>query len=471
MTQTTYSVTVQDVEKRRGVRGTIVSYRVTWRVAKRVWRRTFRTLAQAEAYRSDVLTAARRGEPFSIETGLPSSWAAPAASITWFDFSSAYAKMKWPHASPNHRRGIAEALTDASEALIKQTAGPTISEQRAALRWAYSTRIRDDAAVPDQVQGTIAWLTRNSISMDSLSDRARGAPLMRAVLTRYGQTQRGKQAAPNTTNRKRMVLHNAMEYAIELGLLNENPMKYVRWARPRSSLAVDPRVVINADQAHRFLAAVEAHSERGRRLKAFFACMYYAAVRPEEASELRRSDVMLPRSAGQWGELVLTGARPRSGSRWTNTGEIRESRPLKHRAEGESRRVPMHPDLAAILAAHLEQFVAEAADAPVFVGHYGGPMTDRPYLKVFHEARARAFSNAEAASPLMDVPYSLRHAAVSTWLRTTGDAALVARWAGHSVHVLLSTYAKAVHGSEQESLARILSATRREAPDTAPGSE
>lgn len=60
------------------------------------------------------------------------------------------------------------------------------------------------------------------------------------------------------------------------------------------------------------------------------------------------------------------------------------------------------------------------------------------------------------AADALSVPCSLRHAAVSTWLRTTGDAALVARWAGHSVHVLLTTYAKAVHGAEQQSLDPIL---------------
>jgi integrase len=96
----------------------------------------------------------------------------------------------------------------------------------------------------------------------------------------------------------------------------------------------------------------------------------------------------------------------------------------------------------------------------MFVGVHGGPVTDRTYLKVFHEARAAAFTAEEAASPLMDVPYSLRHAAVSTWLRTAGDPAQVAEWAGHSVAVLLNVYAKCVHGAEPEALSRIFEATR-----------
>jgi integrase len=49
--------------------------------------------------------------------------------------------------------------------------------------------------------------------------------------------------------------------------------------------------VINADQARRFLTAVEEHSDRGQRLKAYLGVMYYAGLRPEEVVELRRVDL------------------------------------------------------------------------------------------------------------------------------------------------------------------------------------
>lgn len=41
--------------------------------------------------------------------------------------------------------------------------------------------------------------------------------------------------------RKRIVINNAMEYAREIGALPVNPLKSVRWARPRTLSAVDPR--------------------------------------------------------------------------------------------------------------------------------------------------------------------------------------------------------------------------------------
>lgn len=88
-------------------------------------------------------------------------------------------------------------------------------------------------------------------------------------------------------------------------------------------------------------------------------------------------------------------------------------------------------------------------------------MTDRAYLKVFHEARAQALTPDEASSRLLDVPYALRDAVVSIWLRTAGDPARVAEWAGHSVAVLLRVYAKCIHGMEKEVLQRIWEATRQ----------
>lgn len=79
-----------------------------------------------------------------------------------------------------------------------------------------------------------------------------------------------------------MVLHNAFDYACESDVLTVNPLGYVNWTRKRPVSTVDPRVVINGEQARRFLDAVEQHSERGARLKAFFGCMYYAGLRPKK---------------------------------------------------------------------------------------------------------------------------------------------------------------------------------------------
>ena len=156
---------------------------------------------------------------------------------------------------------------------------------------------------------------------------------------------------------------------------------------------------------------------------------------------------------------LLTNSQPRSGSNWTDDGSVRQRRELKHRAEKETRTVPIHPELVKLLRDHLAEF-GTGPGGRVFTLATGKIVTDRAYLKVFHEARTAAFTEAEAASLIARRPYDLRHAAVSTWLNATVDPAQVAEWAGHTVDVLMRVYAKCVAGQQDEAKRRILEATK-----------
>jgi integrase len=188
----------------------------------------------------------------------------------------------------------------------------------------------------------------------------------------------GKNAAASTARRHRTILANAMDYAVELGLVETNPVRTLKWTAPKVSSQVDRRSVVNPRQARALLEAVRAQQPSGARLVAFFAVMYYAALRPEEAINLREDDVALPSKARQgaqngdeWGELYLRAATPDAGSDWTDDGSQRERRQLKHRAEGDSRIVPTHPELTRILRDHLGQF-GTASDGRLFTGVRGG---------------------------------------------------------------------------------------------------
>jgi integrase len=64
------------------------------------------------------------------------------------------------------------------------------------------------------------------------------------------------------------------------------------------------------------------------------------------------------------------------------------------------------------------------------------------------KTRHAALTAEEYASPLARRPYDLRHAAVSTWLNAGVPPTQVAKWAGHSVTVLLQIYAKCLAGQE-----------------------
>ena len=84
------------------------------------------------------------------------------------------------------------------------------------------------------------------------------------------------------------------------------------WKAPTANAAVNPLTVASPAQVYAILAEV---SKIRPELTAFFACLYYAALRPAEAVALRSGDVVLP--AHGWGTLILTSACPRTGSAWT----------------------------------------------------------------------------------------------------------------------------------------------------------
>jgi integrase len=468
MEDITYDVRVYATDVYKGANFT--TYTVRWKCGGKKKSESFRHSGQADSFRSKLLSAAKDGKAFSVETGRPVEWEREKPkepekpSVTWYTLTLDYAKAKWKFASPNQRRSIAEALTDATEALFTaEPPYPRAEIRRALTTWAYSARLRPNAPAdpPEEIAPVLKWLETATVTVAALGDPETSGIHARAVLDRISSTQADKPAAANTANRKRAVLNNLMKYAeVERKLISGNPLKSVMWTKPRKIKTVDPRCVVNPEQAHRFLTAVGKLDERGKRLKAFFGCMYYAALRPEEVIALRKGNIAsLPEQDGEWGEFLLTDSQSRSGSRWSNDGSVRPRRALKHRAEEETRPVPIHPELVKLLRAHIAEF-GYGPGGRIFSLPRGGCVTNTAYLVIFHKARAMAFTAAEAESLAAQRPYDLRHACVSTWLNATGDPPQVAEWAGHSVNVLMQTYAKCVSGKQEANKRRIFDATR-----------
>lgn len=263
----------------------------------------------------------------------------------------------------------------------------------------------------------------------------------------------GRAAAGTTARRKRAVLSNALGYAVEVGLLSSNPIGSVTVRAARTTRSIDRRSVVNPAQARMLLDEVTRTPRSGPRLVAFFACLYYAGLRPEEAVALRRTNLALG-EVGEFGWLHLENAAPDTGKHWSDSGRQRDQRGLKHRAVGESRRVPCAPELAHLLRQHLERWGSDD-EGRLFTGERGGELATITYVRLWDRARAAALTPEQAASPLARRPYDLRHAAVSTWLTSGVPATQVAAWAGHSVAVLHDVYAKCLDGHEEVALGRL----------------
>ncbi|MFE9128667.1 tyrosine-type recombinase/integrase [Streptomyces sp. NPDC007148] len=438
-------VKVWGVRKRNTKRS---SYDVRWTVAGNVFSEQFRTKGLADHHRSKLLRASHAGEEFDTVTGLPDSLVERAPSMTWYTFALKYLAMKWPHAAPNTRNGINEALTAVTVALLDERPGMPADELlRKALRnWAFVLPSPGDRELPSDVADALHWVAKASRPLSDLADAAIG----RAVLDSLKIKLDGTAAAAETVRRKRRTLVNALHYAVDLGEFRENPITAIRWKKPKVANEVDPRVVANPEQARALLTAVSYVGgygrARGRRLVGFFACMYYGALRPAEVVGLTEADLKLPGNG--WGTALLNRTRPSVGKQWTDSGETHDDRGLKNRPVEEVRPVPIPPQLVAILREHLETF-GSAKDGRLFTNERGGVVGSSTYYRVWQEARMLALSPATVASPLAARPYDLRHSALSTWLNAGVDPTEVAARAGNSVEVLLSRYAKCIDGRQE----------------------
>ncbi|GGK69830.1 integrase [Planomonospora parontospora subsp. parontospora] len=449
---TSYEVKIWDL--RRKLSGKTPSYVVRWKVGTKEKSKTFKTKALAESFLSDLRQAAKKGEPFELVTGLPISMAKPADSgPTFFDFARSYMAARWVHSAARTRETMTYALLSLVPVLTKDLRGrPDDEELRAVLRdYAFLPDKRRGELRPEQ-KAAFAWLEAASLPLANLLEPAVSRSALDAVALRFD----GEPAAANTVRRKRAVLHHMMESAVELKKLPGNPLHAVKWKPPKATGAVDPRTVVNPVQVRALLDAVsQVGRTRGPRMVAMFACMYYAALRPEEASGLRRQNCDLPTDG--WGLVTLEKARPQANKRWTNSGETHDERGLKHRAKDDTREIPIPPVLVVILREHIEAYGAEK-DGRLFRTSKGRPFSSSAYSAVWQEARRLAFPVEQVASPLAARPYDLRHAAVSLWLNAGVPPTEVAQRAGHGVDVLLRVYAKCIEGQRARANGQITTA-------------
>ncbi|GGL19203.1 integrase [Sphaerisporangium melleum] len=432
------------------------SYVARWSVAGRRTSKTFRTKELANSHMRDLRMAARNGEAFDIDTGLPESKLASEPNQngpTFLAFAQRFITQRWKTSAARTRETDVYALLALVPALVKDLPGrPGDGDMRRVLREYYLLPNERRGELPAEQAPVLRWLETASLPLADLEQ----ARVIRLALDAISVTFKGERAAANTVLRKREVFHHLLELAVEEKVFGVNPLNGVKWTPPEAVDAVDPRTVVNPRQARALLDAMpRVGRTRGARMRAMYACMYYAALRPEEAAGLKRENCDLPREG--WGLLTLETARPFANKRYTDSGAAHDDRGLKHRADKDTRPVPIPPALVKILREHIADF-GVAGDGRLFATSKGGLYTNSAISRVWKSARKQAFTPEQVVSSLAATPYDLRHAAVSLWLASGVAPTEVAKRAGHSVEVLQRVYAKVIDGQRELANSKILNA-------------
>jgi integrase len=470
VTGSSFDVRIWQVEKRAGARA---RWRLRWRVASRRFGQTFTTKALADSFRAQLLEAARVGESFNIDTGLPFSVTRRHLDVSCYVHACEFLQAVWSAAAAKSRVSMLETLSAALPVLTRNLPGaPDADVLRIALR--HSLNQNEHARRPDAAElRALAWLERASLPVSALDDPA----VIGDLLDTLGRKLDGTPAAPDYFSRRRRMMHRVLGYAVRKRRLSSNPLSKANlpegWSAPRAPEdVVDPRSVGGADLVAEMLTVTSYIGRRqGLRFVAFFGCMFYAMMRPSEVVALTKDGCHLP--AEGWGRLILADASPAAGRDFTDDGRVHEDRGLKGRARQASarratRNVPIPPELVMMLRAHIERF-GTGEDGRLFRSENGNPIQPSTYRQVWGKTRVFALTPAQRATPLMRRPYDLRHSGITWRLNSGVPPTEIAAWAGHSVEMLLRVYARCVAGLEDVWISRMEAALRPGDADQAHG--
>lgn len=424
---------------------------VRWITAGKEHSQWFATKPLAKAFQSKLQQAMNKGEAFDVASGLPESMYREENSPTLLRVAREFLDHVWPDLAPNSRGRLVDGLAVAVQGFLSEQPAAAPAQVRRVLT-TYALPPASSVVDPSpEFRQLTAWIEQHSRKVAELAHDDKAVTVLGRALRKNLD---GSNAATTTVETRKGALTSALSYAVRRRYLQENPLAGVSIVTFSGSVAVDPGVVVNPLQARELLAAVTYARPRGqnRSWLPFFGTIYYGGLRPGEVRFL--SDVHCKLPTKGWGELVLPNSLGRSAARYSDDGQTYQVRSLKHRAAEHRRIVPIPPALVRLLSEHIDR-VGLAEDGRLFKGQEGQPISNATYTDIWRRARKIGLPPREQGTTLAETPYTLRHAAVSSWIAAGVPLPDVAERAGHTVQMLTRVYAKFVHGTRDESNRRI----------------
>ena len=416
-----YDVRVWDLRKRTRT-GRPTRFEVRWVVDTQEHSRSFEFKAQADAFRSSLIAAAKTGEPFDMDTGQPVS-ATRGTGPTCYEIAQQMMAAKWVNSAAKSRVTEVDNLAHVLCALVP-TNRTAPEELRLALR---ATLGRKNVEREPTATDALRWLTRASLPVGDVTDQ-----IVRRVLDHVATGLTGKQLSDSVRKQRRTYLSGLFTYAVEQKHITVNPVatvKVKKSERAVTSQAINSRQIGDLETARNTIKQIVGDLERD-----FVSTVFLAGMRPSEVAALRVEDCNLP--AAGWGELVLAKSSASVGRSWTDSGKSRDNRGLKNRSASERRTVPIPPELVVLLLKR----IGDRKRGWVFA-RGGEQVSDVGVSRAWKHSRGWC----EVNDDVLPRVYDLRHLAASLWLNAGVPVVEVAARLGHSPEVCFRVYAHVIH--------------------------
>ncbi|MEV4937344.1 hypothetical protein [Streptomyces zaomyceticus] len=190
-------------------------FEVRWTVNGRERSESFIAKGLAESRRAKLMTAARDGEAFDEQTGLPASEIrAISQRTTWYDLAHASIDERGDRTPGNARRTLDGALATITPALVRREARysePRVL-RRALYSWAFDKRAWESEPSAEW-QHALDWMQRHSLPVSELME----PDVVRRALDALGRKIDGESAAAKTALRKRSAFSEVLGAAVDKG--------------------------------------------------------------------------------------------------------------------------------------------------------------------------------------------------------------------------------------------------------------
>lgn len=164
-------------------------------MAGRQFSHSFLTMALAESFRASLITAARKGEGFDTDSGLPESMERTRRDVSFYEHAAEFAAWAWPAAAAKRSASIIETLSRVVPAVVRDLAGtPDPKVLRRALRKKLNQGQHAGELDEDEAKA-ITWLARASRPVSALEDPS----VVCDVLDALAVNLNGKPSPPSTS--------------------------------------------------------------------------------------------------------------------------------------------------------------------------------------------------------------------------------------------------------------------------------
>ncbi len=367
---------------------------------------------------------------------------------------------KWRSWEPKSREAAVRSYRRACLHLVDDPEGRPEDAVEAYLDAVMQSPLRRPATLTELEAEGERWIQAASLSMDKVTWQQ-----LEDLVRRYRISQRDPTKTVSAVTERRFVAdlkHLWRDCGARHAIANPWPAVHTldKDATRRGSVRpgpVDKDIVLSPSQVLALADACVEYGSWGEEVRAYVEVLGLCGLRPGEGAALGVDDLDLPRSGTGW--LRVSRSARRVSSRWLDDDEDEQWGPLKDRAIGESRTVPVPEAVVRSLRHHLETVRRSASNEELIFTH-GGHRFDMGAFErdVWEPARRHLFpSNPKLKS---DDPrqsklsrlrrHDLRHAACSMWLNAGVDPKVCQKWSGHStLSVFLDVYQGINPGREE----------------------